>query len=142
MRIADVTSRYFTIRRINNTSENRNHIHAKVRAAGYGFTGTNPSVWFDRMAIERFVRELRGLDQTREGSATLETLSPGECELTIHNADRCGHIQLVATIVRSIYEFEKYEYLRCRLNFEVNPTTFPQIIEDLAEETPHWITAC
>lgn len=96
--------------------------------------GTNPSVWFDRMAIERFVRELRGLDQTREGSATLETLSPGECELTIHNADRCGHIQLVATIVRSIYEFEKYEYLRCRLSFEVNPTTFPQIIADLAEE--------
>ena len=78
--------------------------------------------------------ELRVLDQSREGATTLDTMSPGECVLTIRSFDQLGHIHLEVSIARAVYYFGETDHFRCRLRFEIDPTAFPVIINELAAE--------
>jgi hypothetical protein len=132
MRIADLDSSHFTIRRIG--IDSGHHVHAKVHAAGLGFSGANKSVWFHRTNINAFLHDLRQLDTTREGIATLETMSPDECHLRIQNSDQLGHLYLDVLISRYLHFFGKSDRIFCRMRIEVDPTAFPQIVADLAEE--------
>ncbi len=134
MRIADQSGCYFTITRIETDPQGRGDIRAKVDCAGNGFSGANKSVWFDRIEIDRFVSELRALDQSREGSTTLETLSPGECVLAIRNVDQLGHVHLDVSIARAVSNIGKTDHFRCRLIIEVDPTSFGAIIDELDAE--------
>lgn len=132
MRIADRSGCHFTIRRIG--IDSGQHVRAKVNCAGFGFSGANRSVWFHRDKINAFLCELRNLNTTREGIATLETMSPGECHVQIQNSDQLGHLYLDVLISRYLYLFGKSDRIYCRTRIEVDPTAFPQIVADLAEE--------
>jgi hypothetical protein len=109
-------------------------IRPKVSAAGNGFSGANPSAWFSRIEINRFITDLRALDESREGSATLETMSPGECVLKFRNFDKLGHLHLEVAIARAVYYFGETDHFRCRIRFEVDPTAFPSMVDELASE--------
>lgn len=132
MRIADRGGSHFTIRCIG--IDSGQHVHAKVHAAGFGFSGANKSVRFHRENIDTFLRDLRKLDTTREGIAALETMSPDECRLRIQNSDQLGHLYLDVLISRYLHFFGKSNRIYCRTRIEVDPTAFPQIVADLAEE--------
>jgi hypothetical protein len=132
MRIADRGVSHFTIRRIG--IDSGQHVHAKVHAAGFGFSGANKSVWFHRENIDAFLRDLRKLDISREGIATLETMSPDECHLRFQNSDQWGHLYLDVLISRYLYFFGKSDRIYCRTRIEIDPTEFSQIVADLADE--------
>ncbi len=136
MRISDKSGCHFTITRIDTDPKSRGDINAKVSAAGFGFTGANKSVWFDRLEIDRFITELRALDVSREGSVTLETMSPGECVLTFRNYDMLGHIHVEVIIARPVHYFGETDYFRARLRFEVNAESpaFTRMIDELEAE--------
>ena len=53
MRISDCGGSHFTIRRIG--MDSGRDVHAKVNAAGFGFSGASRSAWFQREAIEAFL---------------------------------------------------------------------------------------
>ena len=132
MRIADTSGCHFTIERIE--AGPGDDVRAKVASAGNGFSGTNESVWFGRPDIDRFVADLRALDESREGLAKLESMSPGECVLKFRNCDQFGHLHLEVAIARAVYYFGEIDHFRCRIRFEVDPTAFSSMIDELASE--------
>ena len=71
-----------------------------VRAAGYGFSGCNPSVWISHSDLSAFLRDLRKLDRTRRGEARLESMSPGELVLKISVIDGVGYTRADVTVSR------------------------------------------
>ena len=132
MRITDTSDCHFAIEQIE--ADPRGDVRAKISAAGKGFSGANQSVWFGRPDIERFVADLRALDESREGSAELESMSPGECVLKFRNCDKLGHLDLEVAIARAVYDFGEADHFRCRIRFEVDPTAFSSMIDELASE--------
>jgi hypothetical protein len=133
MRISDKGSCHFTISQLEIEPRQRD-IRANVSVEGNGFAGANDSVWFERTEIDRFVAKLRALDRSREGIATLETMSPGECVLTFRTVDKAGHILLDVQMARLVYTLGKAVYFRCRVGFEVDSSEFSRTIEELADE--------
>ena len=136
MRIADGTSCFFTITRIDTDTNGRGDVNAKVSAAGLGFTGANRSVWFDRLAINAFIADLRALDISREGSAILDSMSPGECTLTFSNYDLLGHLQLEVVIARAVFFFGETDHFQSRIRFQVNSdvVAFGNLVNELEAE--------
>jgi hypothetical protein len=132
MRIADFGGSHFTIRQIG--MDSGRNIHAKVNAAGYGFAAANKSVWFDRHKIDAFVRDLRKLVEELEGSAALDSMSPDECKILIKNSDQLGHLYLDVRISRYLYFFGTADPIYCRIRVEIDPTSFPSIVAELAGE--------
>jgi hypothetical protein len=132
MRIADSSGCHFTIEQIE--ADPRGDVRAKVIAVGNGFSGTNQSVWFGRPDIDRSLTDLRALDESREGSAKLESMSPGECVLKFRNCDKLGHLHLEVAIARAVHYFGETDHFRCRIRFEVDPTAFSSMIDELASE--------
>src|SRR5688572_15366390 len=50
--------------------------------------------WVDQASWSDFLRQLQELEQRRQGSATLESISPGELCLTVKSTDRTGHMAI------------------------------------------------
>src|SRR5262249_38843976 len=67
-----------------------------ISVCSSGYSGKNPSVWFDHQDLHQFFDELKLLDIQRQGTATLETLSKlsevNELTLQIYSIDKLGHM--------------------------------------------------
>lgn len=132
MRISDHSGSYLTIRQIG--CDSAQNVHAKVRAVGYGFSGSNKSVWFARDSIDQFVIDLRNLEQTRHGVAVLATMSPTECQIQIQNSDSLGNLTLDVLISRYLYSGRKNDQLYCHIKLGIDATTFPNTVDRLTKE--------
>jgi len=62
-----------------------------VKIDSAGFCGHN-DLWVDARALRRFCSDLLHLAAKRQGSATIEGISPGEMEITVRSIDRSGHM--------------------------------------------------
>lgn len=93
------------------------------------FTGQLP-VWIDALALGNFVSQLEKLNETRNGSAILDSLSPGELRLEIRNTDRSGHMAALGHIGRRFSPGGQDSVI----NFDVPfcPTELPRIISEFA----------
>ncbi|MFT5357352.1 MAG: hypothetical protein ACI9KE_004586 [Polyangiales bacterium] len=66
-------------------------ILARVRTSG--FTAEIDS-WIIRGAWDAFCTELKQLEKTRQGKASLEAISPGELKLDVQSTNRAGHMAI------------------------------------------------
>jgi hypothetical protein len=87
--------------------------------------------WIHSSELRAFSRDLELLDRTRQGTATLNSMSPGELVLTIAFADSAGHPVVRGQTGRHILNV-KQEYLWCCLPFEI--AFDPSLLPPLAEE--------
>ena len=67
-------------------------IRLAVEVSAPGFRGRNGSAWVAGPAWERFLADLRQLERTRRGEASLTSMSPADLELRVCAVDRAGHI--------------------------------------------------
>jgi hypothetical protein len=74
-----------------------------VRVAFSTFCGEYDGVWVEATAFQEFLSELQVLEERRQGSATLVSISPGELHLQIHSTDRAGHIGVTGQLGRWCY---------------------------------------
>jgi hypothetical protein len=59
--------------------------------------------WVERGVLAEFARQLRQLEDLRQGSASLESMSPGELELDIRSLDPAGHMGVFGQVAHSCY---------------------------------------
>jgi hypothetical protein len=56
--------------------------------------------WVALPALIRFAEQLRVLEERRQGSATLESMSPNELRLEIRITDKAGHVAVAGQVGR------------------------------------------
>ena len=64
------------------------HVHMQ---AGSVISATQERIWLDQAAINRFVRQWEVLDETRNGEARLDSMSPQVLVVKLRPVDRLGH---------------------------------------------------
>jgi hypothetical protein len=74
-----------------------------VRVAFSTFRGEYDGVWVEAPAFQAFLSELQTLEERRQGSATLRSMSPGELLLQVHSTDRAGHMGATGQLGRWYY---------------------------------------
>ena len=104
-------------------------ITVRVATAHAAFTGESP-VWVDALALGNFVEQLEMLNETRDGSAILESLSPGGMRLEIRNTDRSGHLGAFGHIARRFVLGEQDSVINFGIPF--CPTELARIIREFA----------
>lgn len=73
----------------------------RVRVSGMRTALTaESSCWVDLPALVAFAEQLRALEKRRQGSAALESMSPGELRLEVCTTDRAGHVAAVGQVGR------------------------------------------
>ena len=71
----------------------------RVRVDGLFAAFTAESLcWVDLRALATFAEQLRELEVRRQGSAVLESMSPGELRLEVRSTDRAGHMAAVGQV--------------------------------------------
>jgi hypothetical protein len=61
-------------------------------------SGKCRSPWFEHDAINKFISDLKKLLETRRGSASFESVSPGEFKFLVSNSDLLGHLEVKCEI--------------------------------------------
>jgi hypothetical protein len=74
-----------------------------VGVAFSSFQGEYDEVWVEAAAFQTYLSELQALEERREGSATLKSMSPDELLLRIHSTDRAGHMGVRGQLGRWCY---------------------------------------
>jgi hypothetical protein len=87
--------------------------------------------WVHFGELRAFAREIELLERTRRGSATLNSMSPGELVLTVAIADSAGHPVVRGQVGRHILGVNQ-EYLWCCVPFEMafDPSLLPPLVEE------------
>ena len=62
-----------------------------LKIVSAGFEGHN-DLWVDSRSLQKFCRDIIELATKRQGSATIEGISPNELEITVRSIDRSGHM--------------------------------------------------
>jgi len=89
-------------------------------------------IWIALTDLETFTQKLTELDKTRIGDEKLESMSPNEFHLRFRNIDKLGHLTVELKVRKeSAYQNDYADLIK--LEFEIDPTTFPKIINELNE---------
>ena len=91
-----------------------------------GFTA-RIDTWVVREAWAAFCEQLDKLEESRQGSATVESISPKELRLTIRSTDRAGHMGIEGFVG---YRGTFGETLLLFSVLPVDPSSLPQLARD------------
>jgi hypothetical protein len=89
-------------------------------------------IWISSSDIEKFLSELSILDEQRKGQVTLESMSPGELELTVKAIDGLGHLSVTCYYIKEDRIDNDYSY-SIKVEFRIDPTSIPAIKRELLE---------
>ncbi|ARN71191.1 hypothetical protein BST91_05790 [Nonlabens tegetincola] len=89
-------------------------------------------IWIALTDLESFTQKLTELDKTRIGNEKLESMSPNEFHLRFRNIDNLGHLAVELKVRKESPYQNDYSDL-VKVEFEIDPTTFPEIIDELNE---------
>ena len=89
-------------------------------------------IWIALTDLESFTNKLTELEKTRIGDEKLESMSPDEFHIRFRNIDKLGHLAVELKIRKSSPFQNDYSDL-IKVEFEIDPTTFPRIINELNE---------
>jgi hypothetical protein len=120
------------VERIPETLPAAGDLHLHVRVAVNAFCGENDKIWVEATAFHDFLSELQALEERRQGSATLASISPGELRLEIHSTDRAGHIGVTGQLGRGCYPGEGgTSWCHVGFNFALScPSLLPQMLAE------------
>ena len=83
-------------------------------------------VWISATDIDKFIKSIDNLDQTRKGQAQLCSMSPGELELTLKPIDNLGHIAATLRFIKDDRIANDYSF-DIKVEFQIDPTSLPAI---------------
>jgi hypothetical protein len=94
-----------------------------------GFEGKNDA-WVLRDAWRDFLAGMKGLDETRQGEASVESMSPGELRLSVQSLDLLGHLGVEGMIgLRSNKRTVRLEFSP----IEFDPSQISEIVRGLSK---------
>jgi hypothetical protein len=92
------------------------------------FCGASDRAWLASDDFDRFLSSLEALEQSRQGEAVLESMSPGELSVRIHAVARAGHLAMEVVIgEQRVGEHSWHERL-VKCSFPLDPGQLPQIV--------------
>ncbi|WP_418510815.1 hypothetical protein [Corallibacter sp.] len=89
-------------------------------------------IWIALTDLEFFTQKLIELEKTRIGDEKLESISPEEFHIRFRNINKLGHLAVELKIRKSSSYQNDYSDL-IKVEFEIEPTAFPRIINELNE---------
>jgi hypothetical protein len=105
-------------------------IRLAVRVASNGFTGEYDGVWVGADEFRRFLTDLRTLQETRQGAAVVEALSPEKFRLALRAVDGAGHLVAEGRLGRWV--FARYWHA-IEFSFEFCPSLLAQAVRDFEQ---------
>ncbi len=75
-------------------------VELRITVCSHGFTGQG-SAWIEARCLAAFVDQLRVLEERRQGSAEIESISPGAFRLRIDSLDRRRHLVVSGRLRRA-----------------------------------------
>ncbi len=106
-------------------------IEVSVKSAITLHFGREESIWFSYGDIEAFIEELKKLDETRKGNATLDSHTPEGFKLAISNKDELGHLLLAARFIKQQTDYNTDSTYDITIRYEIDPSSINSIITDL-----------
>jgi hypothetical protein len=97
-----------------------------VRVLRDGFTG-EAKTWVERHAWFAFAQELTVLEETLTGEAHVQSMSPGELDLTVRAVGRRGHLGIEGVVGKR--EFDRKITLRFSL-FTFEPSQVAAFVQE------------
>jgi hypothetical protein len=94
------------------------------------FDGKYESVWLDGLTLREFVQQLARLEESRAGSVTLTSCSPGEFIMKIRSADKLGHFVAEVSLCRNRYIGSTLWPTTVSGGFEIDPSSLPSLLDD------------
>jgi hypothetical protein len=88
-------------------------------------------IWVKKSDVERFLNEVKTLDETRKGEARLESIG-SDFYLRLYSLDGAGHLGATLHYKKGVtnYSFE------ATISFETDPTILPHVATDLKRILP------
>ena len=112
-------------------------ICVQIEGRAYGFSAIVSGVWLSADDMRVFLTELVRLEQLREGSASLESMSPGEVVLSLQKADRAGHMIARLALFRTISGMVPQPVTqRLSIAFEIDVSLLPQVVRRFRQLIP------
>jgi hypothetical protein len=97
-----------------------------VRVQFHGFSA-EIDTWVLRAEWLGFAQDLGVLEERRQGSAKLESISPGELSITIRSTDHAGHMGVEGTVGARCYDYTAS--LRVAV-LAFDPSQLPALVQD------------
>jgi hypothetical protein len=106
----------------------RGDVEFSVDVSSSGYTGRG-FAWVDGTQLADFITHLAALEEHRQGSAQLESMSKGEFVLRVASVDRKGHMAVSGQISAYKYQSEARPYRHAvEFGFEFDPTALPAVL--------------
>jgi hypothetical protein len=105
-----------------------------VAVSAGGFTGRNDTGWVFPDVFERFLADLRILQERLRGAAELESVNPAEFRLRVAAADRAGHMSLEGILGKVSYgAWGRLQENRIAFSFELDQTFLPGLLGEFED---------
>jgi hypothetical protein len=95
------------------------------------FSGHYSEVWLEFTEIEKFLIELHELNDSRNGNASIVSMSPDEFFLEIRASDNLGHMEIKTILQHYQYSGEKQRSVKVSGGFHVDPVAISQLISGI-----------
>jgi len=105
-------------------------VRLKVSVCIKEFAGSYEDVWIEKDELKRFLLDLIKLEETREGEARLESMSPDEFWMEFRTIDRAGHMGVEVQLKRFQYSESKLWPRMVVGGFEFDVSTLPQLVRE------------
>ncbi len=107
-------------------------IACSVEASCDSFSGRIKAVWFARDDMDRFLSELRRLEEKRQGSANLLNMSSqseyNPFRFEIFSVDEIGHFAVSADLLKARYVGRALRSLKVCISFPLDAGDLPSIL--------------
>lgn len=126
-----------------NSNDNQGYIIIKVGEIGIdesicfivdatysGFSGKHSRIWIEENQFKDFLTDLEQLEKNRNGSASIQSISPDEFHLMLYSLDSLGHIGLTLSLKKATYISSRTVYQKTEISFEIDASCFIQIVEN------------
>ena len=100
-------------------------LEISVNSSGYSAAD---QVWVHSGQWRRFIQELNELEESRQGRATLEGLSPRELMLVFQSTDPLGHMAVAGTL--GWHKPNGFAH-KIAFGFAFDPTRLPVVVREL-----------
>lgn len=115
------------------STPNAGDVRVSVQIKLGEFGGRYDAVWLEEPILKCFISELESLENNRQGSASLESMSPNEFRLTIRSRDSLGHFVVEVFLLRYQYSGPTYWPTSVSGGFEVDPCALRLILDGFKE---------